>query len=756
MSYNNNNNNDYKKEQEEKSLPKKKDNESKNDNFEEEYNILFDSTIDTKTLRQNTKKSVDLNIDKELAQSKVNIKLNEKKNFLSSRKWDYLNDNSIDKLDNKINQVYKNMNKKQLEILANQIEKCNLDHLYDNFNPRESLHRIGTLSSLDFLIETTYYSQPGSVNMMFADKKKLEPYIYKFRTILGDGDCFYRGLIFSFLENIILTNNVMLMKELLILFDEKINPKNPLIKSKDYLKHIEILNIGIVSQALYILLKKMENNKIANVYEILLKLFLYCQDFDYGIIYFTRYLLFDYISSNEDKIFSKENQIEVGCLLPEDFVVDKGVKNEYFFENFYSLQLMKPKSFAEKIVIYIAPFVFNADINVLIYDYGCNSFIEEKNFVNEKGKSEFQINLLFRKAHYDIYYKKDFYDKYKDKLDRLLNILESICYLNAKNPEELLKKNNIQNKDNNQSDIKEENYEKLFKEQGNINDNVPKCLGCKKPYNDRENAFGLCNNCLLVELKSQILINYLEYLKKGNNYMGNEEKLLSFFQTKKCSISVLKNISLINAIFNSGYQFKDLLLDIRKTMCLYCGFTITGEDFYIELPCQCRICKKECFDGYIKKIRNRLEIGEDQMGNRGFPSLNCFCGFKYDLNSLIYMIKEMKKKELKEEYKMYQEFVKNYSKWKCMICGDSFNIQSKYYRLIFKDDKMDSKILKLMDSQHLICLSCVHNYRVCNTNNTNNTNNNIIECLFCKSKHTVKDIKEVDENNETETDCIII
>ena len=116
-------------------------------------------------------KSVDLNIDKELAQSKINIKLNENKNFLSSRKWDYLNDNSIDKLDNKINQVYKNMNKKQLEILANQIEKCNLDHLYDNFNPRESLHRIGTLSSLDFLIETTYYSQPGSVNMMFADKK---------------------------------------------------------------------------------------------------------------------------------------------------------------------------------------------------------------------------------------------------------------------------------------------------------------------------------------------------------------------------------------------------------------------------------------------------------------------------------------------------------------------------------------------------------------------------------------------------------
>ena len=741
------NNNDNKKEGEEKS--QKNGNESKDDNFEEQYNILFNSTIDTASLRQNTMKSIDLNIDKQLAQSKINIKLNEKKNFLSSRKWDYLDDNTIDKLNNKISQVHKNMNKKQLEILDNQIEKCNLEHIYDNFNPRESLQRIGTLSSLEFLIETTYYSQPASVNMMFVDKKKLEPYLYRFRTILGDGDCFYRGLIFSFLENIIFTNNVMLMKEILILFDEKINPKNPLVKEKDYLKQIEILNIGIVSQALYILLKKMENNKTAIAYEILLKLFLYCQDFDYGIIFFTRYLLFEYISSNEDKIFSKENQIEVGCFLPEDFVVDKGEKNEYFFENFYSLQLMKAKSFAEKIVIYIAPFVFNVDLNVLIYDYGSNSFIEEKNFVNEKGKSEFQINLLFRKAHYDIYYKKDFYDKYKDKLERLLNIAEIICYLNAKNPEEVLKNINLQNKDNNQSDIKEENYDKLFNEQGNNNnDNAPKCLGCKKPYKERENVFGLCNNCLLVELKSQILITYLDYIRKGKSYMGNEEHLISFFQNKKCSISIQKNISLADAVFNSGYKLNDLLLDIRKTMCLFCGFNIINNDYYIELPCQCKICKKECFDGYIKEMKKGVEIYKNQQGDIGFFSLSCYCGFKYDLNSLIFMINETKKKELKEVAKMYEECLKKYSKWKCMICGDNFNINSKYYRLVFKDDKIDSKILKLIDSQHLICLTCEENFKRAKTN--------IIECQFCKSNHTVKELKEVDENNEPEGSCIII
>ena len=91
----------------------------------------------------------------------------------------------------------------------------------------------------------------------------------------------------------------------------------------------------------------MEND-ISKAYKILLKVFLFCKDFDTCLIFFTRYLIYEYISKNEKKIYSRENQVEVGCLLPEDFVLDKGEKNEYFFENFYSLQLMKPKLLLKK------------------------------------------------------------------------------------------------------------------------------------------------------------------------------------------------------------------------------------------------------------------------------------------------------------------------------------------------------------------------------------------------------------------------
>ena len=274
------------------------------------------------------------------------------------------------------------------------------------------------------MIENTFNGQECHYDIMNMDKAQLQPYIYKFRSVLGDGDCFYRGLIFSLLENIILTNNIMLMKELLILYHEKINVKNKLLKDKEYLYVFYHLNISIVSQILYIFIDLMENNSKLT-YKTLLKIFLYCPDFDFSIIYFTRYLIYEYISENENKIYSNDFQVEVGCLLPEEYVKDKGDKNEYFFENYYSMQLMVTKSFAEKIVVYITPFVFDIDMNILLYDFGTNgasSTIQEKHFSCENGnKSPIEINLLFRKAHYDIYYKQKYFEEYASENGEFFN-----------------------------------------------------------------------------------------------------------------------------------------------------------------------------------------------------------------------------------------------------------------------------------------------------------------------------------------------
>ena len=96
------------------------------------------------------------------------------------------------------------------------------------------------------------------------------------------------------------------------------------------------MNIEIVSMILYILINQMESDK-EKAYKILLKVFLFYPDFDFGIIYFTKYLIYEFISANEDKIFSREFEVEIGCLLPEDYVIDKGDKNIYMFEDYFSL-----------------------------------------------------------------------------------------------------------------------------------------------------------------------------------------------------------------------------------------------------------------------------------------------------------------------------------------------------------------------------------------------------------------------------------
>ena len=376
-------------------------------------------------------KPENFDLEKELAHSKINININEMDNtkqFLVTREWACFDDEKIIEIENKTESIFKQLNLRSVKNLMDQINSATFENYFKDYIITDNKYKIGCVSSLNFLIESTYFFRNNNEESLQFDFKELNPYLHKYRNIKGDGECFYRGLIFSLLENIILTNNIMQMKELLILYYEKINRNNKLIKEKDFLTIINKMNISIVSEIMYILIKLMEND-VSKAYEVLLKVFLFCKDFDFGLIFFTRYLIYEYIAQNEDKIYSKQYQVEVGCLLPDDYVVDRGDKNEYFFENFYSLQLMVPKTFAEKIVLYVVPYVFNINMNILIYDYGIGgeiSNIHEKVFLNENNiNSKTQINLLFRKSHYDVYYKKDFYEKYKQQLNIFINRKEN-------------------------------------------------------------------------------------------------------------------------------------------------------------------------------------------------------------------------------------------------------------------------------------------------------------------------------------------
>ena len=742
-----------------------------------------------------------LDLDKELAQSKINIDLKEINNnenkenkFLVSKAWDCLDDNKIFDLDNKVEAIIKELNQDNIKKLVSDINNCDFENFYKNYYPMENIHRIGCICSLNCLIESTYYTQDIDNESKLYDLNELSPYIYKFRNILGDGNCFFRGLIFSILENIILTNNIMQMKELLIMYYEKININNKLIKEKEFLQIIEKMNISIVSEIMYILISQMETN-IKKAYIALLKVFLFNKDFDFGIIFFTRYLIYEYISANEDKIYSKEYQVEVGCLLPDDYIIDKGDKNEYYFENFYSLELMCPNIFAEKIVLYMAPYVFNINMNVLVYDFGINgekSVIQEKEFFNEnKSNFQIQVNLLFRKAHYDVYYKLNFYEDYKENLNILINRNDDIDKFEKENNNENhkdIEKNeneNIERKNDNDNDknmnfenIPNKNQENIKKDDNEGKDinynadeineyikneenynklenknNSPICLDCKKPYTNKENVFGLCNDCLSNQLKSILLIAYLDFVKDFKNLANSLEKFREFIKKKKCKISVQENISLFDAIYNSDFNYNNLFASIRSQLCLLCGKNINFYvGYFLELPCKCRLCSKICFTKYLNVIKNHIIPQYEPKYHLYINLLSCFCGFIYNTKNILNMIKEMEKNQMKEQKKIYQDYIYYFWNWRCCMCKKNFEKEAIFCKINFKCNDIDKKLLDSNTKfHHLLCGECFHEYNVKVLRR--------IDCNICELEHEIKKFSKVNQQNEEieeEKDCIFI
>ena len=721
------------------------------DEVDDTLNSLFKSTINVDALKSQIKKSSnamtssDFSLEKELAQTKLNININEindENKYLKKRHWDSLDDNKILFLEQKAEEIFKVLDTKRVENLKQQINRCNLDNFYKNFRPKCNDKAIGSISSLDFLVETTFNCSPNHYDIMIEDREKLNNYIYKFRSVLGDGDCFYRGFIFSFLENIILTNNIMLMKELLILYHEKINPKNDLVKDKDYLLILHQMNIEIVTVILYILINQMESD-IEKAYKSLLKVFLYCPDFDFGIIYFTRYLIYEFITTNEDKIYSREFQVEVGCLLPEDYIVDKGDKNEYMFEDYFSLQLMKTKTFAEKIVIYIAPFVFNTNMNILIYDFGisgASSAIQEKLFLSDNDtSSQIQINLIFRKSHYDIYYKFNYYEEFKSYFNILKNIKEDIQIINRnflKQKEEDDKKNQKKNDQN-----------------INNNKNLPTCLECKRHTNELNEFFCLCDNCLLNNIKTSLLTAYMGFIQDKANMINGKQRLNYLLRSTNFNSEVQGMVPIQEALNNTKFNLKDIFLDVRTNLCTYCGENLKSkDDFFIKFPCDCRICSQKCFFNYVeilKQILNLYDKTEQYIYVKYINCLECFCGYFYHTQDVLYMINELEKRKLEDQKKVYQDYIKYIWIWRCMECLHPFNVKYMYYRVFFDTDeiekKIDTKLLKSKkDLKHLLCSNCRQKLK----------DEKIIPCKICEFDHEVKKIDDVNEFNE-ESSCSI-
>ena len=192
------------------------------------------------------------------------------------------------------------------------------------------------------------------------------------RKVKGDGNCFYRAFLFAFFENIIFTSNISYLVNILYDFKLKINKT----KFREISVHYGF-NVILCFKCLIMLYlsmtSKSRDTKVKS-YTIFIKMLNNIKDFDYGLISYFHFLIFVFIENNKDNHYSEVFNVKIGNLLPKEYEDENGNQN---FTLFYDNYLFKLFTEAEKIIIYISPFIFNIELN-LYYENLQNPPEEEK------------------------------------------------------------------------------------------------------------------------------------------------------------------------------------------------------------------------------------------------------------------------------------------------------------------------------------------------------------------------------------------
>ena len=142
---------------------------------------------------------------------------------------------------------------------------------------------VGLISSLEHVLELSIGSNDEKI------KKKYEIYknvFSRWRKVKGDGNCFYRAVMFRYIELIILNNDIPSMESLIWNYEKS-------IKEKEIQERIHITNkIQILPEAnveiLLVIYTAMKANDVSTAYKLFVKALLSSNSFDYGLILYYR------------------------------------------------------------------------------------------------------------------------------------------------------------------------------------------------------------------------------------------------------------------------------------------------------------------------------------------------------------------------------------------------------------------------------------------------------------------------------------
>ena len=184
----------------------------------------------------------------------IGVLNSETENYLIVRKLPEIPDKIYKETKNKI------LDKDSQKKLYEQLQNVNID-----FKDPECHISIGGISPLSYLIKKNYNFDKQKEKEMQDKYKVLEPFGYNFRAIFEDGNCFYREVIFRYLEILVLGKNAEILKK--IVFDVMESFKSEELKKRRIIINKDIER-ELTYQILFLIIHLLEKNEIIETYKI--------------------------------------------------------------------------------------------------------------------------------------------------------------------------------------------------------------------------------------------------------------------------------------------------------------------------------------------------------------------------------------------------------------------------------------------------------------------------------------------------------
>ena len=300
--------------------------------------------------------------------------------------------------------------------------------------------------------------------------------LFAWRDIMPGEDSFFRAIMFSYIESLILSNDFEEYKCFLFYLGTNIC-ESYFSKILSFYQ-IDITRVRISLAILYYAFNSGSSDRyIEKTLSLFIKTYNMDPNFDLLLILNLKYLIYKYIKYNENKLYSKELKVRIGDLLPSKYIKN----GKYLFKEFYEKNLLQLRKGVDKISVSVIPFILRR--NLYIYSFENNKITH--NLVDAESKQNKEllpIRIVNLNGNYDIIYEKKYYTKYLEIFSVYSNIPKSCINGETKKEDELrnqnIKANDIDRENLNFLNISNDDFEKTiinnYKHQQTINTKIYK------------------------------------------------------------------------------------------------------------------------------------------------------------------------------------------------------------------------------------------------------------------------------------------